>query len=426
MNILQALRIVFIFCLSFFAAIGLFAEGLSENYQRGIQYKNAGQYQKAIVSFDLFINSAKADSDKNLLADTHYQIASTYHVLEEYNKSIESYKEAIVLNPNSALYYNALGISYSELKQYKAAIAAYEKAIEITPKNAQPYYNLGLVYLKQGVFTFAVTAFKNAIAVDADWSDAYIGLGEIYLKQGDFENAEKAYLNAAHFNPSGMGILSGLGQVYAKQKRYDLAIDTFDKVLSLESDNTEAHYQLAQVYHKRGDREKAASRMEFFKLLRNTDPILEKARKWVKINPDDPIGYNNLGIIYLTRKRYEKAIEFYSHAIDLSPNLPTTHYNLGLTYHKQGKLDLAIKAYQQAITLDPTLAIAHNNLAVCYTDLKQNLEKALLHAKTATDLNPNDANYWDTLATVYTQLGLDNQAQIARQKQISLLNSPEK
>ncbi len=426
MNIVHPLRIVFIFCLSFSAANGYFAEGLSDNYQQGIQYKNAGQYQNAIASFDLVINSAQAGTDTNLLADTYYQIASTYHILEEYNKSIASYKRAITLNPNSGVYYNALGISYSELKQYKAAIAAYQKAIEKTPKNAQPYYNLGLVYLKQGVFTFAETAFKNAIAVDADWSDAYIGLGEIYLKQGDFENAEKAYLTAAHFNPNGLAILSGLGQVYAKQKRHDVAIDTFDKVLSLESDNTEAHFQLAQIYHKLGDREKATSRMEFFKLLRNTDPILEKAKRWVKINPDDPIGYNNLGIIYLTRKRHDKAIEYYKHAISISPDLPTTHYNLGLTYHKQGKLDLAIKAYQQAITLDPTLAIAHNNLAVCYTDMRLNPEKALLHAKTATDLAPDDANYWDTLATVCTHLGLENQAQNARQKQISLLNSPEK
>ena len=123
----------------------VFANIANEHYQHAIRYKNERQYQKAIASFDLVIKSAESGTDKNLLAESHYQIASTYRVLEEYNKSISSYKKAITLNPNSGVYYNALGISYSELKQYKAAIAAYEKAIELTPKNTQSYYNLGLV-----------------------------------------------------------------------------------------------------------------------------------------------------------------------------------------------------------------------------------------------------------------------------------------
>ena len=97
-------------------------------------------------------------------------------------------------------------------------------------------------------------------------------LGNVLLKQGYLENAEKAYLNAAHFNLNGITALSGLGQVYAKQKRYDLAIDTFEKVISIESDNTEAHYQLAQVYHKLGDSEKASSINGFFQIATEHRP----------------------------------------------------------------------------------------------------------------------------------------------------------
>jgi len=58
--------------------------------------------------------------------------------------------------------------------------------------------------------------------------------------------------------------------------------------------------------------------------------------------------------------------------------------------------------------------------------LQTNLEKALFHAQTATDLAPTEANYWDTLATVYTQLGLNSEAKQARQKQVSLLSSKSK
>ena len=120
--------------------------------------------------------------------------------------------------------------------------------------------------------------------------------------------------------------------------------------------------------------------MTFFKILRHTDPLLAKAQKWVKIYPDDPRGYNNLGILYLTRQRYEKRLKTIKRAISLSPTLATAHYNLGHAYHKQGKLKLAIGAYQKAISADESLAIAHNNIAVCYTDLQKHLDKALSHA----------------------------------------------
>ena len=95
----------------------------------------------------------------------------------------------------------------------------------------------------------------------------------------------------------------------------------FEKVIEIQIDKTAAYYQIAQVYIKRGQKEKAAAAMAFFKILRNTDPLLQKAQKWIRIHPDDPKGYNNLGIIYLTRRRYDKAVENYKHAISLAPAL---------------------------------------------------------------------------------------------------------
>ena len=228
---MQAYRFVFTFFLLALGGDLAFSNPLNQPYEEGIRYKNVGQYQKAIASFEKVLKDAEADIDKSLLAETYYQIASTNHILEDYDEAISSYKKAIVLNPNSVLYYNAIGISYSELKKYKEAIAAYEKAIELTPKNAQPYYNMGLVYLKQGHFALAKDAFYKAINADKDWGEPFIGLGEILLKQGHLEGAERAYLVAEHFSPNGINILLGLGKVYARQKRFELAIEKVKKVI---------------------------------------------------------------------------------------------------------------------------------------------------------------------------------------------------
>ena len=67
----------------------------------------------------------------------------------------------------------------------------------------------------------------------------------------------------------------------------DDAITAIERVIEIQVDNTEAHYQLAQAYIKQGEKERAAATMAFFKVLRQTDPLLQEAEMWVKRHPDD-------------------------------------------------------------------------------------------------------------------------------------------
>ena len=356
-------------------------------------------------------------------AEEHYKSATTYHDLGEFERAISEYRKAIALNPNFPIIYNRLGVAYSELKQYDAALDAYQKALALSPMTAELHYNVGLVYLKQGDLRRALEAFKRAITLDAKWEDAYTALGEVYLKQGNLRQAAHAYKQATRLNPSGNSSATlGLGKVYARQEHWDDAITAVEKAIEIQVDNTEAHYQLAQIYIKRGEKKKAASAMAFFKVLRQTDPLLQEAEIWVKRHSNDARGYNNLGIVYLARRRSEDAIVSYKRAISLAPNLATAHYNLGHAYHKQGKMTLAIAAYQQALTINTTLAIAHNNVAVCYTESGIDLDQALSHARTAVRLAPTEANYWDTLAQICVILGLKSEAQHAREKQKKYAN----
>ena len=378
---------------------------------------------KYLVIFILCSISANTAFSDTSPAEVYYKSATAYHDLGEFEKAISEYKKAITLDPNSPIIYNRLGVAYSELKQYDAALDAYQMALALSPMTAEPHYNIGLVYLKQGDLARAAEAFKRAIAIDTKWEDAYIGLGEVYLKQGNLEQAVRAYKQATRLNPNGnpSGTL-GLGKVYARQGRLDDAITAIEKAIEIQVDNTEAHYQLAQIYIKRGEKKKAASAMAFFKVLRQTDPLLEEAEMWVRRHPNDARGYNNLGIVYLARRRSEDAIRSYKHAVSLAPTLATAHYNLGHAHHKQGKIAFAIEAYQKALAIDTELAIAHNNIAVCYMESETDLDKALSHARTAVRLVPTEANYWDTLSEVCTDLGLESEARHAREKQEEYAN----
>ena len=403
-----------------------YADQVNEFYQSGKTYLDAGRYHKALDKFNKAIASTDTQTSPELISGIHYNIGLVHFHLEEFENAVSEYNKAIDIKSDSPVYYNALGIVYSELKQYKKALDIYRKIIKYSPKTAEPFFNIGLVHYNQGDFSSAIDAFKQAISVNNKWTDAYIGLGDIYLKQGQLSQSEQEYKNALQVKSDSIGALMGLGKVYLRQGDTDKARPVLEQVIKIQKDYTEAHFQIAQLYIKNGEKDNAESTMAYFRILRDTDPLLVKAQKWVKIHPDDSKGYNNLGILFLTRRCFEKAIQNYKKAIVLSPTLASAHYNLGHAYHKQGKRKLAIDAYQLAIENDSELAIAHNNLAVCYSELNTHLNKALSHALIATKKIPTNPNYWDTLATIYTQLGSIQEAQQARAKQTSLLMQSQK
>ena len=275
---------------------------------------------KYLAIFILCSASANIALSDSSSAEKYYKSATAYHDLGEFEQAISEYRKAIALNPNSPIIHNRLGVAYSELKQYDAALDAYQKALVLSPMTAEPHYNMGLVYLKQGDLPRAAEAFKRAIAINVEWGDPYTGLGEVYSKQGDFGQAARAYKQATRLNPNGNpSAILGLGKTYVKQGRLDDAIIAIEKAIEIQVDNTEAHYQLAQIYIKRGEKKKAASAMVFFKVLRQTDPLLNEAEAWVKRHPNDARGYNNLGIVYLARRRSEDAIVPATNALFLLP-----------------------------------------------------------------------------------------------------------
>ena len=67
--------------------------------------------RNALKAFDEAIRSVKADADRNWLAEIHFQKASVYYALEEFEKAISEYKETIAHNSKPTVFYNALGIS---------------------------------------------------------------------------------------------------------------------------------------------------------------------------------------------------------------------------------------------------------------------------------------------------------------------------
>src|SRR5262245_35530805 len=81
---------------------------------------------------------------------TEYEKGYRYLKAGDYKKAIKSFESVIKENPNHAMAYNNMGYSYRKLKQYEKALALYDKALGLDPNLAEAHEYIGEAYLEMG------------------------------------------------------------------------------------------------------------------------------------------------------------------------------------------------------------------------------------------------------------------------------------
>ena len=103
----------------------------------------------------------------------------------------------------------------------------------------------------------------------------------------------------------------------------------------------------------------------------------------IQLNPEYAAGYNSLGVSYIEKTMFEKAVSYLNKAIDIDPLLYESYVMRGLALVYQKKYPEAISDYSKAIDMNPKDAgIYYNRALACF--LKgdsRNAAKDANHAK---------------------------------------------
>ena len=125
----------------------------------------------------------------------------------------------------------------------------------------------------------------------------------------------------------------------------------------------------------------------------HTDKDFENAENlYLKIIKSDKNNYQalrHLGILYNDIKKYDKAIQYLTDAIEIAPSIPDAHNNLGLVYFVSDNLVSAKKSFEKSFLLNNNYLPALNNLTRVYFSLNES-ERCLQSAMTAIELGPNE------------------------------------
>jgi tetratricopeptide (TPR) repeat protein len=134
------------------------------------------------------------------------------------------FQEAIRIYPEYLAARNDLGAQYLKLKRIDEAEKHFQLVLEKDPKNFNAKFNLGLVEVERKNYLDAISQLNQAIVIDSTRPVARLWLGFALLETGDLSSAERELTKA---------LVMGGAECVA------------------------AHYHLARVYLRRGDRTEA-------------------------------------------------------------------------------------------------------------------------------------------------------------------------
>lgn len=312
-------------------------------------------------------DTAKYPANSHAKADYYFTMGETYSLEGDSRKAIESYKNVLVYDPNSATVYLKLAIEsvksglvseainycesaikidgkrvdvhlllaglYSSIKAYDGAVKEYETVISIDPNNDEAPLYLGAVYAEKKQYSKALGYFSK-LASDEEYSNRYLVeyySGRVYQEMKKNAEAEAAYkrslLRKADFYDSAIA----LGILYEAQGKKDQAIDLYIKFQRENGPHATLAGSLSQIFLGKQEYDKALEQLLILEEF-GEDIITVKVK---------------IALIYVEQKKYEKAIVKFEETLNLAPESDKVRFYLAALYEEMKNNDKALKYFQE-------------------------------------------------------------------------------
>lgn len=182
-------------------------------YQIGNDYYERGDYEKSIENYNMAILL------NPIFSEAYFNRALSYYQLKNFDRAITDYTKSAELDPNNPIIYNNRGDAYYRKQDFQSAIKDYDKAISLNPNYLKAFYNRGLSYASLEEYDKAIADFSKVIELKPDFAEAWHLRGLAHEYAGDFDNAIKDYEKALELNPEFSEAKTHLEAVKAKKQQ---------------------------------------------------------------------------------------------------------------------------------------------------------------------------------------------------------------
>jgi tetratricopeptide (TPR) repeat protein len=302
------------------AALATAPGSFEANHRLGELYLNVGRYEEAIPLLES-ANRINPTNDAN-----RYDLALAFEESGDLSKARGRIRE-LLAERESADLHRLMGELDEKMGDPLSAIREYELAVKLSP-GEQNYFEWGselllhrAVWQAQGVFRKGAETYPKSARMQT-------ALGAALFAGARYDEAASHLCAASELNPEDAGPYIFMGKIQIAAPNSLACVEPkLARFVQQQPGSAIANYLYA---------------MSILKHQRSADPqAVQQAeillRKAVTLDPKCSEAYLQLGILAASQRNYDKAIGFYTHAIEADPQLADAHYRLGVAYDRIGQ-----------------------------------------------------------------------------------------
>jgi tetratricopeptide (TPR) repeat protein len=370
-----------------------------------------------------------------------FALADAEEKLGDAAASEKTLRDALKEHPGELTLYGAIARGRRDRGDREGEIAVYREILAFEPDHQATLLALAEALIQAERLEEAIPVLEEVERAHPDDLRTVLRLGFLEFEARDYEAARARFERALSLNPEQHEVRYFLGVTLRRLDRPDEAIAAFEGVPDTHERFPEARTQIAGIYEKRGEYDRAIAEVErarshgearpldlYVASLRSRagdfDGALAFLMGLLEASPDDAELLYNIGVIHGEAKRSEEALRWMERALAKQPDHAGALNYIGYSWAERGtNLDQAEQYITRALQIRPDDGYITDSLAWVYymraralvetgrtRDARELLERAISELERANELTGGDPVISEHMGDVYLSLGLKERA----------------
>jgi Flp pilus assembly protein TadD len=155
------------------------------------------------------------------------------------------------------------------------------------PTYADGWVNLARAEIQEGNMVEAEKVLRKALDVDPHLAKTHFFLGTSLKAQGRYDEALQHFQQAADLYPRDRVVLNQLGRVLFLERQYTSAVEAFRRVLTIDPEDLQAHYNLMLCYRGLGDDAGVARERTLYERFKADEASQSITGDYRQLHPED-------------------------------------------------------------------------------------------------------------------------------------------
>lgn len=254
-------------------------------------------------------------------------------------ESIRLHREIIEEYPYCELAWFNLAAAYQGIKLYEKAIDAYKYAVVIDEKFDYAYRNMGDAYIRLRKYREAIDALEKVLELSRPEEVIYEAIGHCYDRLKNFAQARFYYRKAVHLNQTEGKLYFKIARTYINEEQWGQAVKQLELAMQTQRSNPDYHLAMGECRMNLGEYKEA---IQSFSIV-------------VRARPKGKTGWEALICCLYAAEFYDEAIEQIKAAMQQTGNNPLFLFYYSALCFAAGKPKEGLLQLERALQKAPRL-----------------------------------------------------------------------